>query len=302
MKSLKEVINPTTIIRSSKLDEAYGIEIILASETFQHTGSFKFRAAYNLASSVANEHIIAASSGNFGQALAYACRLLGKKCTVVMPETASRVKIEGVAANGGIVELVDTKSISRAERVNQLCNEHPEAYKASAYDDLHVIDGNMSLGEELSAIAFDHILVPLGGGGLISGILKGLCNAGHMGEVIGAEPLLANDAARSLREGKLIRNDQEPPTIADGARTISLGNYNWEIIRNGLGRIIEASDESIKKATKELFDLANLKSEPTGALGLAALSENKSEFKGKTVCVIVSGGNVDPLLYGELIR
>jgi len=165
-----------------------------------------------------------------------------------------------------------------------------------------VIDGNMSLGEELSAIAFDHILVPVGGGGLISGILNGLCKAGHMGEVIGAEPLLANDAARSLREGKLIRNDQEPPTIADGARTISLGNYNWEIIRSGLRRIIEASDESIKKATKELFDFANLKSEPTGALGLAALSENKSEFKGKTVCVIVSGGNVDPLIYGELIR
>jgi threonine dehydratase len=216
------VINPTTIIRSSKLDEAYGIEIILASETFQHTGSFKFRAAYNLASSVANEHIIAASSGNFGQALAYACRLLGKKCTVVMPETASRVKIEGVAANGGIVELVDTKSISRAERVNQLCNEHPEAYKASAYDDLYVIDGNMSLGEELSAIAFDHILVPLGGGGLISGILKGLCNAGHMGEVIGAEPLLANDAARSLREGKLIRNDQEPrQSLTERVRLVS---------------------------------------------------------------------------------
>jgi len=302
MKSLREAINPTTIIRSSKLDEAYGIEIILASETFQHTGSFKFRAAYNLASSVENEHIITASSGNFGQALAFACRLLGKKCTVVMPETASRVKIEGVSANGGAVELVDTKSISRAERVNQLCDEYPEAYKASAYDDLLVIDGNMSLGEELSAIPFDHILVPVGGGGLISGILNGLCNAGHMGEVIGAEPLLANDATRSLREGRLVRNDFEPPTIADGARTISLGNYNWEIISKGLKRIIEASDESIKKVTKELFDFANLKSEPTGALGLAALSENKEEFKGKTVCVVVSGGNVDPLIYGELIR
>jgi threonine dehydratase len=302
MKRLKEVIRPTTVIRSSKLDDAYGMEILLASETFQHTGSFKFRAAYNLASTVANDHIITASSGNFGQALAYACRILGKRSTVVMPDNAAKVKIEAVSANGGTVELIDTKRISRAERVSQLCEEYPDAYKASAYDDLLVIEGNSTLGDELSALTFDHILVPIGGGGLISGILTGLCNAGHHGEVIGAEPLLGNDAARSLREGRIVKNEIEPQTIADGARTISLGNHNWEIIRNGLRKIIETSDESIRKATKDLFDLANLKSEPTGAVGLAALSENKKEFSGKTVCVVISGGNVDPGLYGELIR
>ena len=103
MKSLRDAIRPTTIIRSSKLDEAYGMEIILASETFQHTGSFKFRAAYNVVSSIPNEHIITASSGNFGQALAYACRLVGKKCTVVMPDNAANVKVDAVALNGGRV-------------------------------------------------------------------------------------------------------------------------------------------------------------------------------------------------------
>ena len=302
MKSLREAIRPTTVIRSSRLDEAYGMQIILATETFQHTGSFKFRAAYNLASSVDNEHIITASSGNFGQALAYACRLLGKKCTVVMPGNAANVKVDAVAMNGGRVELIDTKKVSRAERVAQLCAENPDAYKASAYDDPLVIAGNATLGEELADLSFDHVFIPIGGGGLISGTMTGLCNAGHLGEVIGAEPLMANDAARSLREGRLIKNDHEPQTIADGARTISLGNHNWEIIRNGLKRIFEASDESIKRATKELFDLVNLKSEPTGAVGLAALRENKQEFAGKTVCVVVSGVNVDPVIYGELIR
>lgn len=302
MKSLREAVRPTTLIRSSKLDEAFGMEIILASETFQHTGSFKFRAAYNLASSVDNDHIITASSGNFGQALAYACRLLGKRCTVVMPDNAAKVKVDAVSANNGIVELVDTTKVSRAERVNQLCEQNPEAYKASAYDDLLVIAGNSTLGEELGTVDFDHIFVPVGGGGLISGILTGLCETGHRGQVIGAEPLLANDAARSLREGRLLKNEQEPQTIADGARTISLGNHNWQIIRTGLKRIIEASDESIRRATRDLFDLANLKSEPTGAVGLAALAENKDEFIGKKVCVVVSGGNVDPTVYGELIR
>jgi threonine dehydratase len=302
MKSLRDAIRPTTIIRSSKLDEAYGMEIILASETFQHTGSFKFRAAYNVVSSIPNEHIITASSGNFGQALAYACRLVGKKCTVVMPDNAANVKVDAVALNGGRVELVDTTKVSREERVRQLCTENPDAYKASPYDDFLVIEGNATLGEELSSNIFDHVLVPIGGGGLVSGILTGLCNAGHHGEVIGAEPLLANDAARSLREGRLIRNDQEPQTIADGARTISLGINNWEVVRKGLKRICEVSDDSIRRATKELFDLANLKCEPTGALGLGALRENKEEFQGKTVCVVISGGNVDPGVYGELIR
>lgn len=301
MKTLLEAIRPTTFIEPEKLRTFLGLDLTIASETFQHTGSFKFRAAYNLALNVENPHIITASSGNFGQALAYACKLTGKKCTVVMPDNSAQVKVEAVRNYGAKVDLVDTKKVARADRVNQLAAENPEAYKASAYDDLYVIDGNSSIGDELAQKDFDVIISPVGGGGLISGISKGLCRNGHQAKLIGAEPLLANDAARSLKAGKIIANESEPQTIADGARTLSLGVHNWEIIKDNLTEIIEVSDENIKEALRLLFTLANLKCEPTGALSLGAILENKERFKDKKVCFIVSGGNVDTEIYRQIL-
>jgi threonine dehydratase len=301
MKTLLEAIRPTTFIESEKLKTFLGLDLTIASETFQHTGSFKFRAAYNLASNVENPHIITASSGNFGQALAYACKLTGKKCTVVMPDNSAQVKVEAVRNYGATVDLVDTKKIARADRVNQLVAANPEAYKASAYDDLYVIDGNSSIGDELAQKDFDVIISPVGGGGLISGISKGLCRNGHQAELIGAEPLLANDAARSLKAGKIVANENEPQTIADGARTLSLGVHNWEVISKGVSEIIEVADESIKESLRLLFGLANLKCEPTGALSLGAILEDKERFRDKKVCFIVSGGNVDTEIYRRIL-
>ncbi|MDQ3130542.1 MAG: pyridoxal-phosphate dependent enzyme [Acidobacteriota bacterium] len=301
MKTLIEAIRPTTFIESEKLKTALGINLTIASETFQHTGSFKFRAAYNLALNVPNDEILTASSGNFGQALALACQIAHKKCTVVMPETSARVKIEAVKSYGATVDLVDTKIVGRNERVAQLAAQMPDAYFASAYDDEFVIEGNSSLGDELSAKDFDIVISPIGGGGLISGISKGLCRNGHQAKLVGAEPLLGNDAFRSLEAGKIIRNETEPMTIADGARTISLGNLNWEIIKFGVKEIIEVSDEKIKDAVRLLFSLANLKVEPTGALSLGAILESPSKFAGKKVCLVVSGGNVDAEVYRQIL-
>src|ERR1044071_5460082 len=116
-RPLREVARQTTIIESARLSERLGARIIIATETFQHTGSFKFRAAYNLASKVAEREIITASSGNFGQGMAYACHLLGKSCTVVMPATSAQVKVDAVREYGGVVDLVDVREISRAARV-----------------------------------------------------------------------------------------------------------------------------------------------------------------------------------------
>ncbi|MGI9034676.1 MAG: pyridoxal-phosphate dependent enzyme, partial [Pyrinomonadaceae bacterium] len=204
MKSLTEAIRPTTFIDSEKLKTFLNLDLTIASETFQHTGSFKFRAAYNLALNVENDEILTASSGNFGQALAFACKLTNKKCTVVMPETSARVKIEAVKNYGAAVDLIDTKIVGRNKRVLQLAERMPDAYVASAYDDLFVIEGNSSLGDELSQRNFDVIISPIGGGGLISGISKGLRRNANQASLIGAEPLLANDAARSLKAGKII--------------------------------------------------------------------------------------------------
>ena len=301
MKSTLEAVRPTVFIESEKLKTFTNLDLTIASETFQHTGSFKFRAAYNLALNVENTAILTASSGNFGQALAYACRLLDKKCTVVMPETSAKVKIEAVKSYGATVDLIDTQKVGRAARVSQLAEQIPDVYVASAYDDLLVIEGNSTLGDELSAKDFDLIISPVGGGGLIAGISKGLCRSGHHAELIGAEPLLANDAARSLKAGKIISNESEPQTIADGARTLSLGQHNWAIIEKGVTEIIEVSDEKIIEATRLLFALANLKSEPTGALALGAILENQESFVGKKICLVVSGGNVDAEVYRQIL-
>src|SRR5262249_56131911 len=148
--ALRDTIRPTTIIESPRLSKRLGVALTFASETFQHTGSFKFRAAYNVASRIAEREIIAASSGNFGQAMAYACSLLGKSCTIVMPATSAQVKIDAVREYGGGVDLVDVRVKSRAARVEELAAENPPAYMASAYDDALVIQGNSSLGDEIS--------------------------------------------------------------------------------------------------------------------------------------------------------
>jgi threonine dehydratase len=298
-----EAIRPTTIIEAPRLSKRLGPRVVIASETFQWTGSFKFRAAYNVALHVPNDHIIGASSGNFGQALAYACQLAGKRCTVVMPDNSAQVKVEAVREYGATVDLINVREISRSARVRQLAGESGEAYIASAYDDPLVIDGNASLGDELLALGrpFDAIVVPVGGGGLIGGIAKRVAGANSTTKVFGAEPALGNDAARSLRAGRLIVNEQEPQTIADGARTVSLGQHNWPIIREQVEGIVEVSEEQIREGIRLLYRLANLKVEPTGALAIGALLAAPDRFRDQEVCCVVSGGNVDPAVYRECI-
>ena len=301
MLSLRDAIRPTTFIESAKLRDHIGLDITIASETFQHTGSFKFRAAYNVVASVENDEFVGVSSGNFGQALAYACRLLGRKCTVIMPNTSARVKVEAVRAFGAEADLIDVNQISRTDRLAQLAEEGPGAYLASAFDDELVIEGNSTLGDELQHKDFDAVVVPVGGGGLISGTVRSFCRNDVLTEVYGAEPLMANDAVRSFRSGRLIANDAEPQTIADGTRTLSLGQLTWPIIRDGVKDIIEVPEETIFEATRLYYSLANLKCEPTGALSLGAIMSRPELFKDKRVCLVVSGGNVDPSIYSRLI-
>jgi threonine dehydratase len=293
---LSGIVRPVTLIEAPRLSDRLGVQVVLLSETFQFTGSFKFRAAYRVASSVPNRTLFTASSGNFGQALAHACRLLGKACTVVMPETSARVKIEAVREEGATVDLIDVSRISRQARVRELMEQLPEAYFASAYDDDWVIAGNATLGMELADLDLpvDLVVAPVGGGGLTSGILTGLRERGNNLPVVGAEPLIGNDAARSLREGNLVANETEPATLADGARTVSLGLRNWEILRDGLAGIVEVPEARIVEAIRLLFLLANLKVEPTGALAVAAVLTDPERFRTRRVCCVISGGNVDP--------
>ena len=300
---LNEAVRPTVLIRPVALSDQLGVRLTLATETFQHTGSFKFRAAYNVSLKVPQQEIIAASSGNFGQALAYACKLIGKSCIVVMPTTSAVVKVESVRSYGATVDLIDTRLTTRAARLTQIAREHPSAYVTNAYDDPFVIEGNATLGAELAASGenWDSIIVPVGGGGLISGIANGLRTAGSHVDLIGAEPALGGDAARSLRLGHIVTNESEPPTIADGARTVSLGKHNWPIIQKEVRDIVEVSEQNIAEALRYLFRFANLKVEPTGALSLGAILEQRKRFAGRSICCVISGGNVDATLYASLL-
>jgi threonine dehydratase len=219
----------------------------------------------------------------------------------VMPTTSAAVKIDAVREYGGQVELVDVRVKSRADRVAELARSHPEAYVANAADDSLAIEGYSSLGRELISLRPipDTVVSPVGGGGLISGILLGAKGEGI--RVVGAEPLLANDAARSLKAGKIVANPNESPTIADGARALSLGKRNWEIMHGALSTIVEIPEETIVEAVRLLFGLANLKVEPTGALSIAAVMAQPELFRGQSVCCVVSGGNVDPAVYARIL-
>jgi threonine dehydratase len=301
-EELPRHVRPTLLLPATQLAERLGCELVIATETFQFTGSFKIRAAYNLLSQVPQRRIIAASSGNFGQAVAYACRELGKSCTIVMPDTSARVKIAAVQSYGGEVDLVDVRTTGRAERVRQLLEKDPEAFVAPAYDDYRVVAGNSTLGAEiLRAALFDAVVVPIGGGGLSSGLVIARDYLQVRADIIGAEPLPGNDAARSLRGGQLIANEREPVTIADGARTLSLGKLNWEILQDGLADILEVPDEWTIEALRAYFLDVNLKVEPTGALALGALLMQPERFQGKRICCVVSGGNVDPEVYAQAL-
>lgn len=301
-ETLPRYLRPTLLLPFPALSAQLDCDLTIASETFQHTGSFKFRAAYNLLASIPQQRVVTASSGNFGQAVAYACKLLGKTCTVVMPSTSAQVKIAAVQSFGGMIDLIDVRKISRIDRVQQLLVEQPGAFHAQAYDDYRVVAGNSTLGKEiLSAADFDVLVVPVGGGGLCSGQIIARDHLYASTEVIGAEPLPGNDAARSLRSGQLVPNEHEPDTIADGARTLSLGALNWEILKQGIADIIEVPEVLTLEALRSYFLYANLKVEPTGALSLGALLTQPERFRGKRVCCIVSGGNVDPKVYAKVL-
>src|SRR4030095_2776136 len=181
--------------------------------------------------------------------------------------------VDAVREYGGEVDLIDVKEKSRAGRVPKLAYSNPDAYIASAFDDLLVIEGNASLAAELAGLTgkFDLVIAPVGGVGLTSGLINGLRENGSNAKVFGAEPLMANDAARSLRAGHIVENETEPQTIADGARTVSVGGHNWAVLKDGLSSIVEVPEENIKEGVRLLFGFANLKAEPPGALAMGAL-------------------------------
>jgi threonine dehydratase len=279
------------------VNERIGGEVFFKAENFQRTGSFKFRGAYNALAHLTPDQkkagVITYSSGNHGQAIALSGRLLDVPTVVVMPDDAPPVKKTATEAYGAEVVLYKRATESREAVGSQLAQERGLTL-IPPFDHKHVIAGQgtaaLELVEETGPL--DAVFVCVGGGGLISGWATALAFKSPDCSVYGAEPALGDDAARSLRTGVLHKN-QDPNTIADGARTTSLGKLTFPIVRRYVRDIVTVSDEDLLDAVHYLWERLKVMVEPTGALATAAMFRSSHLLAGKRVGVILSGGNVD---------
>ena len=305
---LENVANRTPVMTSRTLDERLGARLFVKCESFQRMGAFKFRGAYNAISRLSAEErrrgVITYSSGNHAQAVALASRLLGTSATVVMPADAPPAKRRATEAYGARVVSYEPARENREEVARRLQAEGGEVL-IPPFDHPHVIAGQGTAAKELfeEVGALDLLLVPCGGGGLLSGCALASRQLNPRGRVVGVEPELGDDATRSFKTGTLqtVRN---PRTIADGARTPSLGQITFPLVRANVDDMVTVSDDDLLDVLRFVWERMKLVVEPTGALGLAAASAGKVEVRGKRVGVIVSGGNADlqalpPLLAGR---
>ncbi len=291
------VAHRTPAMSSRSLDERLGGSIVLKCENLQRVGAFKFRGAYNAISRIPAADrprgVLAFSSGNHAQAVALACRLLGLPATIVMPNNAPRVKREATASYGATIVEYDP-GVERREDVAREIQKRGNPALIPPFDHPHIVAGQGTAAMELFEAAgeLDTLLVPCGGGGLLSGSSISARHLSPRCRVIGVEPEGGDDAARSFRSGTLERCEH-PETIADGARTPSLGELTFAIIRRNVDDIVTVPDGALVEAMRFCWDRMKLVVEPTGALGLSAALSGRVPVAGRRVGIILSGGNVD---------
>jgi threonine dehydratase len=283
--------------------------LYLKAESLQPTGAFKLRGAYNKISSLPPEErsrgVVAHSSGNHAQAVAYAARSLGVRAVIVMPRGAARVKLDATAAFGAEIVPVGDDSAERVRRAAELTAEHGYI-PVPPYDDETLIAGQGTVGLEILEDLPDveAVLVPVSGGGLISGVAAALKLSRPDIRVIGVEPELAADARASLRSGKLVElpAEQVGRTIADGLRVRKLGDAPFEHVRAFVDDIIAVSEDEILEAMRRLALRVRLVAEPSGAVTFAAHLFHQAELPATRLNVaIVSGGNVEPHLLARVL-
>lgn len=289
-------IHRTPVLTSRFINELTGAELFFKCENFQKAGAFKVRGACNavfgLSEAQARIGVATHSSGNHALSLSYAAGRRGIPVTVVMPHTAPRAKKEAVLGYGGTIVECEPSTSSReavfAEVVAQSGADfvHP-------YNDPRVIAGQATCSMELleQVPDLDAVIAPIGGGGMISGTCLTLSNVAPEVAIYAAEPLNADDAARSFRAGHIIADDA-PDTVADGLK-VPLKELTWHFVRNHVSDILTASEEEIVDAMKLIWKRMKIVMEPSSAVPLATILKNPELFRGKRVGVIVTGGNVD---------
>jgi threonine dehydratase len=286
-----------------------GGELWLKPESMQPMGAFKLRGAYNkiaaLSENERSKGVISYSSGNHAQGVAYAARAFGVKCVMVMPRNAPKVKVDATAALGAEIVTVGPGSAERLAKAEELATQHGYAI-VPPYNDAFIIAGQGTVGLEIleDCPDVDLVLVPVGGGGLISGVSTAIKLSGSKAKVVGVEPELANDAQQSFRKGEVVQLPAErvSSTLADGLRTQSVGPLNFEHIREFVDDIVIVKEDEIRSAMRRAVTSARIVAEPSGAVTFAAWLFHQKKLPGaKKTVAIVSGGNVEPQLLAEVL-
>ncbi|MCS7082878.1 MAG: threonine/serine dehydratase [Bacteroidota bacterium] len=294
---IQEVAQWTPTLTSSQLNRRTGNRLFFKAENFQRTGSFKVRGAFyklsQLPEPVRQRGVITYSSGNHGQATAFAANWWGVPAVVVMPEDASQVKVAATRAYGAEIIFAGRTSEERFRRAHELAEAHGYAI-VPPYDDPAIITGQGTVALELFEDVGDlhYLLVPVGGGGLIAGIALAAKALNPEVRIIGVETEAANDLYLSFQRGERVRISY-PHTIADGMRNLEVGELNWAIIREHIDEVLTVSELEVIEAMRMLLHYLKVLVEPTGAVAAAAALSGRIPVRDKWIGVILSGGNVD---------
>ncbi|MDG6899125.1 MAG: threonine/serine dehydratase [Nitrososphaerota archaeon] len=290
-RQIAGVVSRTPLVESVPLSRLTGKQVFLKLECFQPIKVFKIRGAYNKVSKVKERGVVAASSGNHGIAVAYSSRLLGKKCTIVVPETVVQEKVEAIEDYGAIVVKAGRFSEEREARAREIARAGDSAF-IHPFNDRDVIAGQGTCGLEINQqlADFDAVLVPVGGGGLISGVSIALKGTRAPVRVFGVEPAVAPKLTAALSAKRVVRIEPAG-SVADGLIPSALGNLTYLACSKYIDGALTVSEEEIMGATRAMVNMARVFAEPSGATPLAPLL-SKKEGLGDRVVLVVSGGNI----------
>lgn len=293
---IKPYIHKTPILTSRFLDELTGAKIFFKCENLQKAAAFKVRGACNAVFGLSDEKtkigVATHSSGNHALSLSYAAGQRGIPVTVVMPKTAPQAKKDAVIGYGGTIIECEPSTSSREAVFNDVVAASGADF-VHPYNDPRVIAGQATCSKELVAQVndLDSVVAPIGGGGMISGTCLTLSTIAPKVKIYAAEPLNADDAARSFKAGYIIADDA-PNTVADGLK-VPLKNLTWHFVRNHVTDILTATEDEIVAAMKLIWLRMKIVVEPSSAVALAIILKNPDVFKGQRIGVILTGGNVD---------
>jgi threonine dehydratase len=308
--ALPSAVRQTALIENDLLNRRLGGRVLFKPECLQYTGSFKIRGAYTkiqrLSVEARSRGVVAFSSGNHAQGVAAAARMFGIPCTIVMPQDAPALKIANTRAYGAEVVLYDRWTQDRTQIAQGIATRSGAAV-VRPFDDPDIIAGQGSVGLELAAqldalgVQPDAVLIPCGGGGLIAGCATALAATWPKLSVYAVEPAALDDTRRSLLAGRRLRNAPESRSICDALLSEMPGELTFSINQKLLAGAFAVSDEDVIAAMRTAFASLKLAVEPGGAVGLAALLGGHFDVRGRTVAVVLSGGNADPAAFGTYL-